>query len=180
MSTQLSGVGALLRRYPYCAGCLILTIACAVSSWFLWDDVQEQQVVLEGRSKEGKAMLDTLVGGSTQRSELAAVREITHRIDDNLVGEALAENYWYFYKIEEGAKAHIGELHELNTPLTGNSALFRRVPYTLRVSGTFEQVGAFLLGLETGPRLVKITSCTFTRSPTALSLDVNLEMLGKK
>jgi hypothetical protein len=180
MSTPLTGAGALLRRYPFCAICLLLTIACGAGSWFMWGNVDELKVVLEDRSKEGKAMLDTLVGGSTQRSELAAVREITRRIDDNLVGEALAENYWYFYKIEETAKARLGDLHELNTPLTGNTALFRRVPYTLRVAGTFDQVASFLLALETGPRLVKITSFSFTRGPTAITLDVNLEMLGKK
>jgi Tfp pilus assembly protein PilO len=180
MSAQLTGAVALFRRYPYCAICLFVAVVCGVASWFLWDSVQEQQVVLENRAKEGNAMLDTLVGGSTQRAELAAAREAARRIDDNLVGEALAENYWYFYKIQEQAKVTMPDLHELNSPLTGNSPLFRRVPYTVRANGTFDQVAAFLLAIESGPRLAKITAFGFARSSGGITLDLNLEMLGKK
>jgi hypothetical protein len=182
MSALAAGPMALLRRYPYCAVCVIVTVLCAGTSWFLWSNVADLQAVLEDRSKEGKGMLETLVGGSTQRQELAAVRDVARRIDDNLVGEAnLAENHWYFYKIEGDTNARIsGGLHQLNSPITDNSPMFRRVPYTMKVTGTFEQVGAFLLALETGPRLAKITSFSFTRNGPAIALELNLEMLGKK
>lgn len=180
MSPQLASLVALIRRYPYCAICFFVAVACGGSSWYLWGSVKDLQVVLEDRSKEGKGMLDTLVGGSTQRSELAAVREVTRRIDDNLVGEALAENYWYFFKIQEQAKAQLPDLHELNSPINGNTPLFRRVPYTLRATGTYEQVASFLLAIESGPRLAKITSFGFTRNNASVTLDLSLEMLGKK
>ncbi len=182
MSAQLAGLWAVIRRYPYCAACVLVTVLCGVGSWFMWGNVGELQTVLDDRAKEGKAMLETLVGGSTQRTELAAVREVARKIDDNLVGEAnLAENHWYFYKIEGDTNARIsGGLHQLNSPINDNSPLFRRVPYTMKVTGTFEQVAAFLLALETGPRLAKVTSFSFTRSNPGVSLELNLEMLGKR
>jgi Tfp pilus assembly protein PilO len=57
------------------------------------------------------------------------------------------------------------------------------VPYGLRVIGTYEHVVAFLLGLETGPRLVKITTFSVSRtdpSGASVSLDLNVELLGKR
>ena len=129
-------------------------------------------------------MLALLVGGSTQRAELETVRDATHRIEENLVVESnRAANLWYFYKLEEQTKARLPELHQINSPTTDKSPLYRRVPYTLRVTGLHEQVGTFLQGLETGPRLVKITGFNYARTdPTGatLALDLSIELLGKK
>jgi hypothetical protein len=77
---------------------------------------------------------------------------VTRRIEDNLVVEDnLAENLWYFYKIEEQTKAHMLELRPLNTIISDSKALYRRIPFSLRVTGTYEQTAAFLYAIETGP-----------------------------
>ena len=130
-------------------------------------------------------MLTLLVGGSTQRQELAAVREAARRIEENLVIESnLPENAFYFYKFEEQSKAHLAELHPVSSPATDSSELFRRVPYTLRVTGTYEQVLNFLSAIESGPRLANITAFAFSRREATgsggVSLDLSLELLGKK
>ena len=75
------------------------------------------------------------------------------------------------------------ELHQLNSPGTDKSPLYRRVPYTLRITGTYPQVASFLLALETGPRLVKISGFSYARADSAgsaMTLDLALELLGKK
>lgn len=183
MSSPLSNLVVLIRRFPYCTVCLLLTVIFGAASWYLRGHVQELEQTHTERAREGEAMLALLVTGSTQRQELALVHDTTRRIEDNLVIEAnLAENLWYFYKLEEQTKARLPELHQLNSPSTDSSPLFRRVPYTLRIVGTFDQVSAFLLGLETGPRLIKITSFGFARQTggSGIALDLNLDMLGKK
>jgi Tfp pilus assembly protein PilO len=182
MSLQLEGFVLVIRRYRYATGCVIAAIVLGAAAWYLWGEVEELEATRLERSREGEAMLAQLVTGSTQRQELAAVREATKRIEENLQGENLAENYQYFYKIEEKTKARLPELHQLNSPPTDTSPLYRRVPYTLRVSGTYEQVLAFLQALETGPKLASVTSFNFSRasSGNVLSLELNLEMLGKK
>jgi len=180
MNAQLAAVLALVRRYPFATACLFVAILCGAGSWWLWDRVKQLEVTHKERSKEGEAMLSLLVGGSTQRQELANLTEATRRMDENLVVESnLAQNYWYFFKLEEQTKAKLPELHQLNSPITDNSPLFRRVPYTLRVVGTFEQVYGFIAGIESGPRLAKITAFNFTRG-TSVVVDLNLEMLGRK
>lgn len=184
MSLQTARFVALLRRNPFGAICTVLVVGLAVTSWFLGQEIEDRELALQDRAKEGEANLELLIGGSTQRQELAAAREATRRIEDNLVVETnLAENLWYFYKFEEQTKSRLPELHQLNSPATDASALYRRVPYTLRISGTYEQVASFLLAIESGPRLANINSFTFSRrgsGPDAVALELTLELLGKK
>lgn len=174
---------ALLRRFPYCAGCIVLTIGLGAAAWFLRGQVADLEVVHRDRSQEGEAMLKTLVGGPAQRQELAIVRETARRIEDNLLIESnLAENHWYFFKLEEQTKARLTEVHQLSAPINDPSTLFKRIPYSVRVAGTYDQVAGFLLALETGPRLVSIVGFGFARQgpPGTLALDLSLELLGKK
>src|SRR3954466_4145342 len=178
MNPQLAAFVALLRRFPFASICVLLLIGSGVGAYFLSDDIDVQEAARLDRAKEGEAMLDLLVGGSTQRQELELVREATHRIEDNLVVEAdLAGNQWYFYKLEEQTKTRLLELHPQSSPTTDGATLYKRVPYSLRVSGTFDQVSAYLLALETGPRLTNITSFVYSRrdrDTPAVVLDLSL------
>lgn len=184
MSPQVAAFVTLLRRNPIGAVCTILIIGLGVASWFLWQQIDDLELALEGRAKEGKDMLALLVGGSTQRQELAAVREAVRRIDENLVVEDdRAGNIYYFLRYEGLANARLSESHQLNSPASDVSTFYRRVPFSLRVTGTYEQVAAFLLAIETGPRLANITSFGFSRrgiDSDSIALDLNLELLGKK
>lgn len=174
----------LLQRYPYCAGCAILTLALGGVSSYFWGEVRVLEMARQERTKEGEAMLALLVSGSTQRQELAAARETARRIDDNVLIEVnLSDNLWYFYKLEEQTKVRLPELHQLSSPQNDTATLYKRIPFTLRVVGNYEQVAAFLLALETGPRLVNITNFAFARRDPAghsLALDLAIELLGKK
>jgi Tfp pilus assembly protein PilO len=200
MSLTTADLTALAKRYPYCVACAILTLVLGGVAYFLWDQIDALEAQHQDRSKEGEAMLTQLVGGSTQRTELADVRDAAHRIEANLAVESeLPENNRYFYKFEEQTKSHLLELHQLNSPALDSNPLYKRIPYTARVSGTYEQVAAFLLALETGPRLVNITSFSLARASGAgprggsgrdpapteagasgVVLDLTLELLGKK
>lgn len=181
MNFEFANFASLVRRYPHSAFCALLILLLGGASWYLWGQDAELETIYRDRSKEGEAMLTVRVGGLTQRQELDAVREATRRIEDNLVIESnLAENAWYFYRIEEQTKVRLSELHPISSPTTDASSLFKRIPYTLRVTGTYAQTAAFLLALESGERLVNITSFNFARAASGMALDLNIEVLGKK
>lgn len=184
MNPWLAQFSALIRRQSCGAACTVLTLLLAGAAWFLIGQNEDLERVRVDRAREGEAMLALLVGGSTQRQELAAAREAARRIEDNLVVETnLAENAFYFYKFEEQTKARLPELHPLTSPASDTSVLYRRVPYTLRIAGTYEQVWSFLYAIETGPRLANITAFGFSRRDadgTGITLDLSLELLGKK
>ncbi len=181
---------AWLRRYPFCVACMILTIAMATASWFLWQKVQSLEEERNDRAKDGEYMMSTRVSGKTLREDLAYVREYTHRIEDNLaVADNIVDNKGYFYKIEKQARVSLNDVQQLPAPPPDTDALYRRIPFSLKVSGGYAQLASFLLAIETGPRLANITSFSFRRgalsnAPDAplvppLNLDLNVELLGK-
>lgn len=173
----------LWRRYPLCAVCTLATVLLAGTAWYISGDNAELETMRVERAKEGEAQHALFLSRSTQEQELAAAKEAARRIEENLVIDSnLAENAFYFYKFEEQSKARLPELHPLTSPASDSSPLYRRVPYTLRVVGTYEQVSAFLFAIETGPRLANITAFSFSRreSEGGVALDLSLELLGKK
>lgn len=183
MSESVNAFVAWVRRYPYAAVCLLLAVLFAGGPWYLHGRVRDLRRALLDRTREGEAMLSLMVGGSVQRQELAFARETVRRIEENLIVESnLADNTWYFLKLEEQTRAHLPEWHQLNSPANDRSPLYKRVPYTLRVTGTHEQVISFLQKLETGPRLVRVVAFSATRQGLTgeLSLDLSVEILGKK
>lgn len=174
---------ALLRRHPYPAFCVAVTLALGAAAWYLNGKVQELRSSLADRSREGEAMLSLLVGASIHRQELAFARETARRIEENLIIESnLAENTWYFFKLEEQTGAQVPALHQLSSPITDKSPRYKRIPYTLRVAGTHEQVMSFLRAIETGPRITSVTGFNLSRRSARgdLTLELSLEILGKK
>jgi len=133
---------------------------------------------------DGTAALAKMVSGPPLRQELAAVREATLRIEDNLVVEDnLAENLWYFYKLEDLMKVKLADIHQLNPITPESGARYRRVPYALSVTGSYAHVASFLRALETGPHLANMTFFSFKRKEpmgSTITLELNLELLGAK
>jgi len=175
---------ATVRRHPLSALCGTICVLCGVACWYIygnmnWLDLEHKQVI-----QDGDLDLASMISGPSVKQERLAAIEVTRRIEDNLVIEDnLAENLWYFYKVEQLSKAHIAELRPVNSVISDSKSYFRRVPFSVRVTGTYEQVGAFLYAIETGPRLSYITSLTMRRAdPGSLQviLEFDVELLGKK
>ena len=100
-----------------------------------------------------------------------------------LDGRRLRHDVLHAGELHHPPGLHLTELHQLNPLVPDPRSLYKRIPYSLTVTGTYEQTGTFLYAIETGPRLANITSVSFRRSEPgspALNLEVNLELLGKK
>ena len=183
ISFQFNELLSLARRHRFCAGCTILTLLLVIGSVMLWIWSRSLAVSYHKLQTEGEAVLATLASGPQVRQELALARDITHRIEGNLVVETdLPENYEYFSHIEEKSKARINELRPIAVPAQNSGAPFKRVPFSLKISGTYAEVAGFLHGVETGPRLANITYFNFRRrssgSPTII-MEFNLDLLGR-
>ncbi len=172
------------RRHPLSVLCAVICLLCVIGCWYIhgnmvWLELEHKQV-----SQDADLAQSSLLSGPSVKQERLAALAITRQIEDNLVVEDnLAENLQYFYKIEDRTKAHVLELRPLNAVVSSSRSLFKRVPFTIRVSGTYEQVVGFLYAIETGPRLAAVTSVNIRRrDPTSLSLilDMNLDMLGRR
>jgi Tfp pilus assembly protein PilO len=180
-STQLFG---LFRRNLFATICTILSVLLASGLWILHQDVHSLEIVNRERSQEGAAMDSTLVTGPLIRQELAHAQEIMQRIESNLVIEKnLAENLWYFYKIHPDSKEILTSLRGMNSDPVPDEFEYKMVPFSLQLTGTYQQVAGYLLQLETGPRLVQVKSFSFRRvrqGAPGLVLNLEVRMLGKK
>ena len=172
----------LLRKYPTATICAVLTLIFAGAAFYLNGLVDDLENERSMREHEGEQSLSKLVSGPPLRQELANVREATLRLESNLViEENLAENLWYFYKIEDQTHVRLKELRQVNGGMQFNTK-FRKVPYELDVVGSYSELAHFLRAIETGSRLARITSFNLTRKEgTGMLIDCELsvELLGK-
>lgn len=175
---------SFLRRHAFNAACAGASVVLLIAAWSLWQRQQALAAASHQRTREGEAMLATLVAGPTLRDELAQARDAVQRINANLVVEAnLAENLWYFYQMEDQTKARLSDLRQLSPSNLDSPLPYKLIPYSLRITGTYEQVAAFLQRLETGPRLVVIQSFNFSRRESGsplIGLQLDIGLLGKK
>lgn len=180
-TTQLS---ALLRRNIFCTFCILLSLVLVAGLWVLQLDVHSWEILNRERSQEGNAMDSTLVTGPLIKQELARAQEIVQHIESNLViDKNLAENLWYFYKIHPDSKDILTNLRALNADPASDDSDYKLLPFSLQLTGTYEQVAGYLLHLEIGPRLVLIRSFNFRRQGTGspiLILNLEIKVLGKK
>lgn len=175
---------ATVRRHPLSALCAVVCIICAAISFYISGNMKWLELEHKQATQDGELAVASMISGPSVRQELSASREVTRRIEDNLVIEDnLAENLWYFYKMEQQTKVHIAELLPVNSIVSDTRSLYRRVPFTIRVTGTYDQTAAFLHAIETGPRLSNVTYLSYRRSDLASAnviLEMNVELLGKK
>ena len=180
-STQLFG---LMRRNIFGAACSILSLLLAAGIWVLRQDLHSREIENRERSQEFAAMLATQRSGPLIRQELAHAQEIVQRIESNLVIEKnLAENLWYFYKIDPESKDILTSLRPLNPEPSSEGSEYKLVPFALTLAGTYEQVASYLLQLETGPRLALVRSFSFRRQRLGLpglTLTLEIKVLGKR
>ncbi len=154
----------LLNRYLFAACCVGVSLALLLAATFLWLDQRTLNTRLQARSSEGEAVLAALAAGPALRDALTRVRTTTARINENLVIEAnRAENYWYFYNLEERTQVELRDLNQLSSLAVAGEARYNVVPYIMKVSGSFASVMAFLQGLENGPKLAKVRSFSLSR-----------------
>jgi len=175
---------ATARRNPLSALCASICVFCLLVCWYVNSDLRWLEIDHKQLQQDAELQLAAMISGPSVRAERLSALEVTRRIEDNLVVEDnLAENLWYFYKMEQQTKVHIAELLPLNSVVTDSRSLYRRVPFSIRVTGTFEQAASFLHAIETGPRLASISNLSFRRvtpGGTNLILEMTVQLLGKK
>jgi Tfp pilus assembly protein PilO len=174
-----------LRRNAFAVSCTLIILVLVGGGWWLWHDLGKQEETLHVRTLQGEVELEIIATSPLLREALNQAHAAVTRIDSNLaVASNLADNLGYFYQLEEKTRARIRGLNQLTTsgPAEDERAVYRPIPYTMEVSGTYAQVMDFLQSLESGPRLVKVRSFNFRRADTAsgnVLLQLDLVVLGK-
>ena len=172
----------LVRKHPFASTCAGLTVLFLAAIFYLNGVVDSLDTERQMREREGVTSLSKLVSGPPLRQELTAVNDAAVRLDANLViEENLADNLWYFYKIEDETGVRLKELRQVNGGIQFNLK-YRRIPYEIDAVGTYPQLTHFLRAIETGSRLAKITSFTLHHTEgtgRVVEAELSVELLGK-
>jgi len=182
MSFRFRQLLALAKEHLFVTVCLIIFLVAGNVSLFLNQKNSEMEIVQSRLRKEGDSANRIVASAAILRSDGQLIENALKEIDASLVTEDnLADNLGYFYLIEEQTQAHIGELHQNPSLASEAEGKYKTVPVSLTVKGTYAQAFDFLHKVETGARLIKITSFTIHRSqPTgdAVTLALDLNMLA--
>lgn len=184
MSDLLQQFLSSARRYPVVVISCILIVILGVADFFLWQHRNERAENYERTRQEGETMLLSLNGQARITVQSTTVAVALAYIDKNLTLESdLAGNLDYFYQIEKSARIRLTNLSQLSSQPGGEEEVYRAIPFSLRLTGAYPQVLAFLHALETGPRLLRVKNYRFAQTDAAaaegLSLDLTVEMLGR-
>jgi Tfp pilus assembly protein PilO len=175
---------AMVRRHPLSVLCAVICILCGCACWYIYGNMKWLEIEHKQIAQDADLAQTSLISGPSVKQERLAALVITRQIEGNLVVEDnLAENLQYFYKIEDHSKAHLAELRPLNSIISESKSLYKRVPFSIKVTGTYEQTAGFLYGIETGPRLASITSLSMRRqdlSGQSVVMDIDLDLLARK
>jgi Tfp pilus assembly protein PilO len=181
---KLKELAALLRRHLFSVIATVVTVLALLTSGIWWLGIQDLRDEHNDKSRQNEKMLNLLKTGPVLKSELAAVRDFTQRLEANLtVEDDLSDNDDYFRRMAARARVRLADFQQMSSATPEEGALYRRVPFNVRVTGTSAQVQSFLHAIETGPRLANLTAFSMVRlNPTSTdaSLELGLELIGKK
>jgi Tfp pilus assembly protein PilO len=174
---------AFARYRPVVTCCLLLTLVLAGSNYVLW---QRRQAVTRRHEivrQNGEFMLKAMSNRTRIDADLVALRDAIAQIEENLLNETSMEvNLGYFYRLERTNRVRLLTLNQLVAAPVTPEKPFKSVPFSMQVSGPYRASMGFLRALETGPRILRVRTCSFERTSaesTDLILDLTIDVLTK-
>lgn len=181
---KLKALLALLRRHLFSVICSAVALVALVMSGLWWLGIEDLRNEHEQKSNQNDKRIILIKTGPVLKTELAAIKDFTQRLESNLtVEDNLSDNDDYFRKIAQFANVRLADFQQMNSLPLEEGDLFKRIPFTIHVTGTYARVAYFLHAVETGARLANVTSLAMVRFPPTsadVSLDLTLELIGQK
>jgi Tfp pilus assembly protein PilO len=91
-------------------------------------------------------------------------------------------NLGYFYRLEKPARVRLVRLNQLASPPSPDRKIFKSVPFSMQITGSYRNTLSFVRALETGSRILRIRSCSFERSASDANefvVDLTVDALAK-
>ena len=182
MSVFFAQLLTLLRLRAWLCATIVLAVALAALNYPLWQHrlvaTREHDTV----RKKGEFMLHALANRAQFDADLAALRDALRQVEQRLVDERSMEvNLGYFYKLERTTRVRLVRLNQLVATDPPPGSPFKAVPFSMHITGSYRNSMAFLRGLETGPRILRVRGCNLERASAEgdVVLDLTVEVLAK-
>jgi Tfp pilus assembly protein PilO len=174
---------AFVRLRPVVASSLALAFLLGIANFFLWQSRHAITLRHENVRQKGEFMLRALESRPRVEADLALLRDGLARIEESLLDEESMEvNLGYFYRLEKTTRVRLVRLNQLASIPPAAKSPFKSVPFSMQVTGSYRNNMAFLRALETGPRILRIRTCSFERGDPEVGeflLDLTVDVIAK-
>jgi hypothetical protein len=183
MSVFLAQLWALIRGHPWITACLVVAALAGAANLPLWQERREVARQHDEVRLRGQAMLVALTDRARIHGDEVLLGSAEAVIDRNLVSEENMEvNLGYFYRLEKLTRVQLSRIDQLGSIPPEPGSLFRTVPVSLQLSGSYRNLLAFVRELESGPRILRLRSYRIERADAGgneMAVTLMVEMLAK-
>jgi hypothetical protein len=161
----IKAIPALIKKYPFSAGCASLCFSLTFAFFYRQSEVPELDSIFDAKTNESRRLRGNIINSAQLTEHLETLVLANAAVDKRLMRAAdLATNQQYFYKIESESGVKITDLRPgSSSPQTTGQSVnvkgsYAAVPYTCAVQGTYSQLLNFLRKLENGEHFQRIVS----------------------
>lgn len=182
MSVRNRRVREFTLQHPFIAASLAIAALALVANGYLWwrrDAVTRQHAEVR---RQGESMVGAIADRARIHADVAALADALDQLEQNLASEESMEvNLGYFYRLEKLSRVRLERIDQLVALPAEPGQVYRRVPISLQVEGSYRNILGFIRGLETGPRVLRIRDFRVERDENLAELHASLtvELLAR-
>jgi Tfp pilus assembly protein PilO len=183
MNVLFAQIWATIRLHPVIACCLLVAAIAGAANYPLSQQRHTATFQHEEARLKGEAMLAALTDRHRINTDVEILTEAQDVIDRNLVNEDNMEvNLGYFFRLEKQTRVRLIRADQMGSLPVEKDSPFKVVTVSLQIAGTYRNLLAFVRELETGPRLLRLSSYRLERTDASgneLSLVLMVELLAQ-
>ena len=183
MSIQTKDIVNLWRRQPVLCSCGLVALGLLLSLYFRMGDREAVETVLAEQTKVRNRQSANIKYGVGLDAHTERLRKVNAELasDSLKVGE-LALNQQFFLRLEADTGVKLLDLRPLPVAAPAKDApanAFVPIGFSLSVTGTYDQLIAFVTRLEEGATLGRVLNGGLAGSDTGTqTLSLTVELLG--
>lgn len=174
-------LAAAVKKNPVMVACVALSVALALTIYFRSGALQDENTVLDEKSAQARKYALNISNAVELKEHVDTLTAANKAIDERMIRASnIGINQQYFYKLESESGVKLLDLKQGAQAATKGS--YAPVSFTVSLQGDFNQVLAFLRGLEDGTRFSRVmtASCGTSRTNAGmLTLSLTIELLGR-
>lgn len=178
MSINAQSITAGIKKYPVLVICGIVGIALLVLLYLRSDLLSAQQAELDKYVAEGSRYQANIANAAQLQEQLNFLVQANQAVKARtLSAESLAQNLQYFYRLESevGVKTEVRSGARTATP---KSATYVPLNYIVNLQGDLKQMLTYVRHMERGAYFSRINAVSVTKNDSAISLNLNVDLLG--
>lgn len=182
MSPRLRRLREFAHQHAFIATCTVVTTLALLANAGLWWHRQEITHEHEDVRRRGEVMVAAVADRARIQNDVAALEDALDQIERNLAAEESMEvNLGYFYRLEKLSRVRLERIDQLVAAPAAPGSVYRSVPVSLLIEGSYRNLLGFIRELETGPRVLRVREYRLERDEDVaeLHLQLTVELLAR-